>query len=313
VSLQACLPVNLQGPSTTITKVAAGLSGAGVHRVECPDGTFVLKVSAADEPLENWRAKINIQQLAADAGLAPRIVHTDEAQRAVLSDFVVDRSFPALLMTPTTREAAIVLLGRTLRRVHELPLPADASRRDPREFLAETWSSLDGTFATPTFVGDAVRDILAAEPLPPERGVVLSHNDVNPSNVVYDGERLLLLDWDTAGANDPFYDLAAISVFFRMDEPTCQRLLAAHDDAPVTSLPVAFFACRRIVAVLCGTMFMKLARQSGHAGATGEETLESTLSLGDFYQRLRTGSVNIASGDGQWLFGLALVREAVDN
>jgi aminoglycoside phosphotransferase (APT) family kinase protein len=311
VNLEGCLPANYRGSSTTITKVAAGLSGAGVYRVECPDGTFVLKVSEADEPLARWRSKIHIQQLAANAGLAPRVVHTDGSRRAVLSDFVVDRSFPALLMTPVTREAALVLLGRTLRRVHDLPIPADANGKDAREHLASTWATLDGAFKTPSFVVDAVRDILAEEPLPSERPLVLSHNDVNPSNLVYDGEHLLLLDWDTAGANDPFYDLAAISVFFRMDEPTCQRLLAAHDDAPVASLPAGFTACRRMVAVLCGAMFMSLARQSGHTGATGEETLESTLSLSDFYQRLRTGSLNIASGDGQWLFGNALVKESL--
>jgi thiamine kinase-like enzyme len=41
----------------------------------------------------------------------------------------------------------------------------------------------------------------------------LSHDDVNPTNLVYDGNRLLLLDWDNAGKNEPMYDLATISVF----------------------------------------------------------------------------------------------------
>ena len=66
------------------------------------------------------------------------------------------------------------------------------------------------------------------------------------------------------------------------------------------------------VAVLCGAMFLRLAHKAGHAGA-GDETLESTMSLGDFYQRLRTGALNVASGEGQRLFGLALVKESVAN
>jgi hypothetical protein len=56
-------------------------------------------------------------------------------------------------------------------------------------------------------------------------------------------------------------------------------------------------------------MFMHLARQRGHGGAAGGETLDSTLSLGEFYMRLMSGAVNIASPVGQWLFGLALVKE----
>ena len=310
MSLEACLPANLRGPSTTITRIAAGLSGAGVYRVEAAGQAFVLKLSAEDEPLTGWRRKLHIQQLAANAGLAPRIIHMDEARRAVVSAFVSDRSFPAFYGDPRTREAALAQLGRTVRRVHELALPPEADSADPREFLATTWSGLVADFALPAFVGDAVRGLLAEEAPARERALVLSHNDVNPTNLAYDGENLLLLDWETAGPNDPFYDLAAISVFLRMDEGTCQRLLAAYDGEPVSALPAPFAYSRRLVAVLCGATFLHLARQSGHPGASGEETLGSTPSLAEFYQRMRAGLLNIATGEGQWWFGLALIRDS---
>ena len=45
VNLDACLPPDLQGPATTITKIAAGLSGAGVYRVDAAGQAYVLKVS----------------------------------------------------------------------------------------------------------------------------------------------------------------------------------------------------------------------------------------------------------------------------
>jgi hypothetical protein len=170
----------------------------------------------------------------------------DEARRAVVSAFVIDRSFPAFYADPRTREAALAQLGRTVRRVHELPLPPDADSKDPRELLAASWSGLVANFALPAFAGDAVRRVLTEEAPARERAPVLSHNDVNPANLVYDGENLLLLDWETAGPNDPFYDLAAISVFLRMDEGTCQRLLAAYDGEPVSRLPARFAYSRRL-------------------------------------------------------------------
>jgi Ser/Thr protein kinase RdoA (MazF antagonist) len=301
------LPSEFQGPATTITKIAAGLSGAGVYRVDADGQAFVLKVSAEGEPLENWRGKLHIQQLAANAGLAPRVIHADEARRAIVSAFVVDRSFPAFYGDPRTREAAIAQLGRMVRRMHALPLPPEAKSRDAVEFLTAIWSGL-ANFALPAFVGDAVRRVLAEEPPASSHAPVLSHNDLNPTNLVYDGENLLLLDWETAGPNDPFYDLAAASVFFRMDEGTCQRLLGAYEGEPVSSLPARFAYNRRVVAVLCGAAFLHLARRLGHAGATGEETLDAAGTLSDFYARLRSGSVNLASAEGQWSFGLALVK-----
>lgn len=171
---------------------------------------FVLKVAAASEPLADWRRKVHIQQLASNAGLAPRVVHVDETQRAVLSEFVVDRSFFAIYGDPRTREGALALLGRMIRRVHDLPLPAPA----------------------------------------------------------------------------------------------------AHDGEPVSAIPARLAYDRRLVAVLCGTNFLNIARQTGHTGASGTETLDSALSLGEFYQRMRAGALNIASSEGQWNFGLALVKES---
>jgi Ser/Thr protein kinase RdoA (MazF antagonist) len=40
---------------------------------------------------------------------------------------------------------------------------------------------------------------------------VSSHNDPNPRNVLYDGTRLWLVDWETACRNDPFVDIAIMA------------------------------------------------------------------------------------------------------
>ncbi|MEO8622029.1 MAG: phosphotransferase [bacterium] len=311
MNLDACLPAELRGPTTTISKISAGLSGAGVYRVDANGQSYVLKMSNHDEPLGQWRSIVAIQQLAANAGVAPSIVHTDESCRAIVSAFVADRSFPALFMTPTTREAALALLATTIRRVHDLPLPAEATSRDATAFLGSIWERLDGQYAIPAFVGDAVRRVLSEEVPPSGREVVLSHNDVNPSNLVYDGEHLFFLDWDAAGPNDPFYDLATIAVFLRMDDDTCKRLLSAYDGALVEQLPPRFMYCRRMVAVLCGTTILDVTRRGGYAPASEAPTLESVPALGEFYQLMRTGKVNIATTDGQWWFGLALTKESL--
>lgn len=311
VTLQDCLPADLRGPSTTITRIGAGASGAEIYRVEASGQTYVLKMSGEGESLAVWRGRRQIQQHAADAGLAPRVVHVDEARRAVVSAFVVDRSFPALFANPATHDAALLLLGRTLRRIHRLPLPNESNAQDPATLLGGLWSGLEEQCAMPAFVGDAAYRVLTEEAPPRDRAIVLCHNDVNPTNQAYDGEKLLLLDWETAGPNDPLYDLATISVFLRMDEQTCLRLLEAYDDAPVAGLPARFGYSRRLVAVLCGVMFLFMAHRSGHAGATGEETLDLTPSLLDVYKQIWTGALSIATPEGQWRFGLALIKTSV--
>jgi hypothetical protein len=309
--LDDCLPPELRGPSTTITPIAAGLSGAGVYRVERDGRAFVLKVAGGGEDGGDWRRALEIQRLAAEAGLAPAIVHVDEARRAVLTIFVADRSFPALFLDPGTREAALTLLGRAVRRIHALPVPAGARVREPRAFLNQLSAGLRNGFALPAFAADAIDRALTTD-LPPNPGApILGHNDLNPTNFIYDGERLLVLDWAAAGPMDAFYDLAVLAVFLRMDEATSLTLLSAYDGSPSTALPDRFLYFRRLAAALAGAMQLFIARQMKHPGATGGETLDSTPSLGEFYQRMRAGELKVGTPDGQWAFGLALLKESL--
>jgi aminoglycoside phosphotransferase (APT) family kinase protein len=307
-NLEACLPAGLRGPDTTITRVASGLSGAGVYRVDANGESFVLKVSGEGTSPDLWRRALRVQRLAADAGIAPRIVHVDEARRATTSAFVVDRSFPLFYRDPRTHDEALLALGRMVRRVHALPIPEDAETQDPATFLSGVWAGLHPAFTLPPFAVDAVQRVLDVQAPAREREPVLSHNDMNPSNLVYDGEGLLLFDWETAAPNDPFYDLAVLSVFLRMDEATCQRMLAAYDDAPVSALTPRFVYYRRLAATLAGVMFMHLAHGTGHAGATGTESLDTTLALSDVDARMREGALSLASSDGQWTYGLAMLK-----
>jgi aminoglycoside phosphotransferase (APT) family kinase protein len=171
--------------------------------------------------------------------------------------------------------------------------------------LAIIGASLDG-FTIPSFVRGALDRMLAEEPQPSDRALVLSHNDVNPTNLAFDGERVMLLDWDTAGLNEPMYDLAALAVFLRLDTPSCLALVSVHDSTPVTVLPARFTYDRRAIGVLCGCAMLHVAHMHGHPGR--DEALDTAPTLLDVYQRMRMGQLDVRMPDGQFAFGLALVR-----
>ncbi len=56
-------------------------------------------------------------------------------------------------------------------------------------------------------------------------------------------------------------------------------------------------------------MFLHLARQAGHSGAT-TETFDTAPSLVEVYQRMRAGVWNVATSEGRWQFGLALLKDS---
>jgi hypothetical protein len=93
------------------------------------------------------------------------------------------------------------MLGRTIGRVHQLSPPPSTQVTDPSVFLAGIWAALGSDTAVPGFVREAVQRILTDEAPELDRAFVLSHNDLNPTSLLFDGTRLLLLDWDTPGLN----------------------------------------------------------------------------------------------------------------
>src|SRR2546421_9696 len=83
-----------------------------------------------------------------------------------------------------THDPALIQLGRTVRRIHALPLPADARMREPRDLIVRVWEGFLADFAVPDFARDAARRVLAEEPPTRERALVVGHNDLNPTNIV---------------------------------------------------------------------------------------------------------------------------------
>ena len=118
------------------------------------------------------------------------------------------------------------------------------------------------------------------------------------------------LDWDAAAPNDPLYDLAVVSLFLRMDEVTSRRLIAAHDDAAPVPLSPVFLYYRWLTGVKLGAAFLAFGCQSGCDGTAGPVSLDGVPPLGEFYAKMRSGALSVTTGEGQWAFGLGLLKEA---
>ena len=275
MDLTACVPEALR--DQPITRVGVGQSGAGVYTV---GDHHILKVSPA--------LRLDVVRAAAAAGVAPALVHVDEARGAIVMERIAD-PFPPLMMRDPQR--AIALLGQTLRRVHDLPVPS-GEPADPRGVLASlTLPEL------PAWARTTIDRVLELRP-PPRGALVFSHNDANPSNIAVSGDRVVLLDWDTAGPNDATWDLATVAMFLRLDDDACTALCRAHGDVAVDD---RFVYERRLVAALCGSLFITLAK----------ETFDDPgLSMAECHQKMRAGTLALSTPEGRWAFGLALVKAA---
>jgi thiamine kinase-like enzyme len=77
----------------------------------------------------------------------------------------------------------------------------------------------------------AARQLEAAAP---DVGVVLAHNDLLAANIIDDGRRLWLIDWEYGGFNSPLFDLANLASNNELPPDQAVWLLEAYFEAPAS-------------------------------------------------------------------------------
>ncbi len=170
------------------------------------------------------------------AGVSPAVLY--HAPGALVIDFVEGRTLtPEDVRAPGMLERILPLLARTHREVpRHLRGPALMFWvfhviRDYAARLEDDASPHAGRL--PALLQDATRLEAAVGPVE----VVFGHNDLLAANLIDDGRRLWLIDWDYAGFNAPLFDLGGIAANNGLSEAQEDAMLAAYfDRAPDAAL-----------------------------------------------------------------------------
>jgi thiamine kinase-like enzyme len=223
----AAIP-NWTGRVATAERIPAGLTNTN-YRVDV-DGTpfFVRIPGAATELLAVDRGnEIHNTKAAAEAGVAPRVVHALPEWDVFVLEWLPARtmSVPSLGVNGMPGRIAEVV-----RRLHAGP----RFRDDFDMFrLSERYLALvnEREIAIPAGYREHLDQLprieaaLSTHPL----STVPCHNDLLADNYLDDGERLWLVDWEYSGNNDPTFELGN----------TCQEL--GYDGAQAAELCAAYF------------------------------------------------------------------------
>jgi aminoglycoside phosphotransferase (APT) family kinase protein len=303
VQIERFLPETVVGGVEEVRPISMGLSGAGVWAVRTTRGELVLRVQPERADPTAWGQQLIVLRRAAAAGVAPGIVHVDEDGRAVVSHRVAGVPFAAALGDPAQRGPAVASLVAQLRRLHALDA-SGVAERDPVAYARTQYAAQRGRPGFPAWIAELEPVFAAIEATVDARRVV-SHNDVNPGNVLWDGARAWLVDWEVAGLTHPFYDLATLAMFIQLDEPTAMALLTAQEGVPPgDGARTVFSALRRLAALLCGLTFAGMVPDLG-ALPSPPPTLAA------FYADLRAGKLRLGSREGQAAFAAALLGVGV--
>ena len=133
-----------------------------------------------------------VQNLAYQHTLAAKPLHLDFEEGFMLCEYVDGKHKTNL------SKNEITLLSQQLQILHSLKI-------DKSPLLLKTEFS--------TLTNELEEAFNYIETIPSE--IVLCHNDLNPLNCIFSKDRLTLIDWEFAGMNDRYFDLASCSVEFQ--------------------------------------------------------------------------------------------------
>jgi hypothetical protein len=199
---------------------------------------FFISIPGRDSQLlgVDWYNKFYNGKICGEAGLSPKIVQGFPLQRALVLEFL---PFAHCSVESIRCLAVQRRLVNTVKVLHSgARFWQDFDMFCLIAFYMETIK--DREFVLPVGYADYREQIWKiGEALAPYREkLVPCHNDLVPENLMDDGNRVFLLDFDYSGNNDPCFDLGSISVE------------AGYDDTQVRELAIAYYglASEKIIA-----------------------------------------------------------------
>ena len=210
--------------------------GGGITNINLRvrDGERSYVVRLGDDIPEHGVMRWNELALSAAAevaGISPAVVHSEPG--VLVLEFLNARTFDEPdVRDPNNLPRVIDLVlqaHRTLGHHLQQPIlafwPFQVNRTYATRLLA------DGS-AHAGLLPELMKEQEALEAATGQVEVVIGHNDLLAANILDDGERLWLIDWEYGGFNTPLFDLAGLAGNNGLSEAQERAMLEQYFEAP---------------------------------------------------------------------------------
>jgi hypothetical protein len=299
-ALQAAFGVTQFEDSRLLT---GGLSSAFALKIIVNKNPYLLKI-LRKEIISDPANEFACMQAGAKAGIAPRIWYANVEDRVLITDYVEARPLPAEMLP------LIVPTLRTLHALPPFPMPRMGSYIDAASGFVRRFKA--ARLLPDSATEEVFRRFAEVEKVYPRDGseFVSCHNDLKPQNMRFDGDRLWLVDWESAFRNDRYVDLAIVANFFVENDAQEEDYLGAYFGEPAGDYRRArFFLMRQIAGMFYATLLlMEVAR----AGLPIDADL-STPGFRDYHRDLIADRIDMLTPEAKLQYGLLHLREALRN
>jgi hypothetical protein len=285
-----------------IRRMTRGLSSDLVLRIVVGGSPYLLRIMTRMDERNDPARVFACMKAAAEAGLAPRVLYSNEAEGIAIVDWIETVPFPTA--------QALVYLPATLRGLHLLPpFPKTFNYVTAHKFFIwrlRTASQLPEAEIEEVFRG--YERICAVYPRL-DADLVSCHMDLKPENILFDGRRVWLIDWMAAFLNDRYFDLAIVANFVVTNEADERTYLAEYFGQPPDGYQRArFFLMCQAMHMLSAAVFLLL----GSAGKPIRKDANPPSFRG-FHERIWAGEIDLSDNERKIVYGRVHWEQLLQN
>jgi thiamine kinase-like enzyme len=267
------------------------------------DKPYLLRIITRTDAISDPTHQINCLKAPVEAALAPNLLYAGVEDRILITDFIDAKPFPL--------SEARLKMAALLSRLHALPpFPFRMNYIERMDSFVRKFQEMKVLPESMTSeVFSQYARILAVYPNSKEEWVSC-HNDCKPENILYDGQRPWLVDWEAAFPNDRYADLAVVGNFVvRNDEEEKEYLSAYFGNEPDKIQCARFFLMTQLMHVYYFIFFMMIVHNAG----TPIDPNESKPDFRDFHNRIWEGEISLKGDEARIQYAWTHRQQFLDN
>ena len=292
--------------STAVQETALLTAGSQsvIVKLIIDDKPYILRVMDLEDNLSNRQNQIQCLKTASELGLGPSCLYSNAHDGVLITEYIQPRKI--IVTRPWLSEIAA-----SLQILH-----AHGSFPEAHQPLFDYMNTLSASLRTrelsPLLIHylDTIDELKAR--LAPHLELTSCHNDLNFTNLLYDGEKTYFIDWEAAGQEDPFFDIATISnEFITNDEDMAYFMLQYFNGAPSAYQQAKVFSMKQISYCYLALHFLDHAAKAGLA-LNHDYPLEDIPTINAWIQGHSTGKYYLKNADDFMLYAMTKIKGSLE-
>lgn len=284
-----------------------GLSSSSLYKLRVEGKDYVAKFSDPNHPHNNLNREYHAQAKGVNNLVAPTVHYADPTAGIIIMDYI---DIAALDNISRQQPDMVEKFATFVKRLHSCDdFQKDASIYQRIEFVHD---QLPPDFQASELIKLAiqVKDDLQKR-LIDEEDLKPCHSDINPFNLLYDGNDFWLVDWAVAAQENFYFDLAScVTFFYFQNDNVAEMFLNAYFGRSINQNEEdKFNFMQAFVYVYYGLMFIFIGCTQ-KVNLLSQEEIDMLPSYLQFMNSIGSGEVNLGHSKSQQQLGFIYLKMA---